>query len=73
MGPANMKMYQLFLWESYEWFPQKNTVTCLKKQDSIIACKTVFYSEIDSKYSKNSFQLMNILPPIIGGHDEITK
>ena len=36
MGPANMKRYQLFLWESTEWFPQKNTVTCLKKQHSII-------------------------------------
>ena len=23
MGPANMKRYQLFLWESTEWFPQK--------------------------------------------------
>ena len=23
MAPANMKRYQLFLWESTEWFPQK--------------------------------------------------
>ena len=30
MGPANMKRYQLFLLESIEWFPQKNTMTYLK-------------------------------------------
>ena len=27
-----MRGYQLFLWESTEWFPQKNTVTLKKKQ-----------------------------------------
>ena len=36
-GPANMKRYQLFLWESTEWFPPENTVTCLKNNTVIVA------------------------------------
>ena len=32
MGPANMKRYQLFLWESTEWFPQKKLSDLFKKK-----------------------------------------
>ena len=41
MGPANKKRYQLFLWKSTKWFPQKNTVACLKKQHS----KTLYFNK----------------------------
>ena len=39
MGPANMKRYQLFLWESTEWFPQKKHSDLFKKQHSSLIFK----------------------------------
>ena len=40
-------MSELFLWESTEWFLQKNTVACLKKQHNI------FFLYFNSKLELN--------------------
>ena len=39
MGPANMKRYQLFLWESTERLPQKIPGPALKNNTVIVIAK----------------------------------